>query len=83
MPDAFNRKTSFADGWKLAHDRFPNLREFCGGLLTAFTGTATVQNDFPIVNWEKYRGRVSLTEFSLEGILYSQQFKRMRSIEFN
>ena len=74
--------TSFEEGWKLTQDRFCFLREFSGGFATAFPGTSTVESDFSIVKWEKDVGRVSLTDFSLEGILHAKQFKRMRSIKF-
>ena len=80
--DACDRHNSFEDGWKLAQDRFLTLREFCGGLATAFPGTSTVKSDFWIVKWEKDNSRVSLTDFCLKGILHAKQFKRMRSIKF-
>ncbi|CAK9209291.1 unnamed protein product [Sphagnum troendelagicum] len=80
--DACGPHTSFDEGWKLTQDRFCSLREFCGGLATAFPGTSTVESDFSIVKWEKDVGRASLTNFSLEGILHAKQFKQMRSINF-
>jgi len=80
--DACGPHTSFEEGGKLTQDRFCFLREFCGGLATAFPGTSTVESDFSIVKWEKDVGRVSLTDFSLEGILHAKQFKLMRSIKF-
>ena len=80
--DACDRHTSFEYGWKLAQDRFLTLREFCGGLATAFPGTLTVERDFSIVKWEKDNSRVSLTYFSLEGILRANQFKGIRAIKF-
>lgn len=80
--DACGPHTSFDEGWKLTQDRFCSLREFCGGLATAFPGTSTVESDFSIVKWEKDVGRASLTDFSLEGILHAKQFKQMRSINF-
>jgi hypothetical protein len=80
--DACGPHTSFDEGWKLTQDRFCSLREFCGGLVTTFPGTSTVESDFSIVKWEKDVGRASLTDFSLEGILHAKQFKQMRSINF-
>ncbi|BBN17466.1 hypothetical protein MPTK1_7g14750 [Marchantia polymorpha subsp. ruderalis] len=77
--DACGPHTSFKEGWKLIQDRFCFLREFCGGLATAFPGTSFVESDFSIVKWEKDVGRASLTYFSLEGILHAKQFKQMRS----
>ena len=45
---------SFIDGWKcIGSGRFGNLKEFCGGLATVFPGTATVESDFSIVNYER------------------------------
>jgi hypothetical protein len=70
--DACGPHTSFDEGWKLTQDRFCSLREFCGGLATAFPGTSTVESDFSIVKWEKDVGRASLTDFSLEGILHAK-----------
>lgn len=80
--DACDHNSSFTDAWKLTQDRFRFLQEFCGGLATAFPGTSTVESDFSIVKWEKDAGRVSLTDFSLEGILHAKQFRRIRSIDF-
>ena len=77
MLDACDRHTSFEDGWKLAQDWFLTLGEFFGGLAIAFPGTSTVESDFSIVKWEKDNSRVSLTDFSLEGILHDKQFKQM------
>ena len=44
--DACGHHTSFEEGRKLTQDRFCFLREFCGGLATAFPGTSTVGSDF-------------------------------------
>lgn len=79
--DACDRRIPFEDAWNLAQDRFLILREFYCGLATAFSGTSTVESDFSIVKWEKDNGRVSLTDFSLEGILHTKQFKRMQAID--
>ena len=80
--DACGPHTSFEEGWKLNQDQFCFLREFCGGLATAFPSISTVESDFSIVKCEKDVGRVSLMDSSLEGILHAKQFKRMRSIKF-
>ena len=51
--DACGAHTSFEEGWKLNQDQFCFLREFCGGLATAFPSISTVESDFSIVKWEK------------------------------
>ena len=81
--DAINISTSadsFINGWKcVGSGQFENLKEFCGGLDTVFPGTATVESDFSIVNFEKNDHRAALTNLSLEGILHSKQFTTMQS----
>ena len=73
LRDAINSSTStssFIDGWKcIGSGRFGKLKEFCGGLGTVFSGRATVESDFSIVNFEKNDYRTALTDLSLEGIL--------------
>jgi hypothetical protein len=67
--------------WKcIGSGRFEKLKEFCGGLGTVFPGTATVESDFSIVNFEKNDYRAALTDLSLEGILHSKQFTTVQSI---
>ena len=71
--------TSFEDGWECVGARFGKLKEFCGGLATVFPGTATVESDFSVLNWEKNDHRVNLTDLSLEGIFHAKQFDMIQS----
>jgi hypothetical protein len=61
-------------------NHFKHLKEFCGGLATAFPGTSSVESDFSIVTWEKDDCRTSLTDMSLEGSFHSKQFDKISSI---
>jgi hypothetical protein len=61
--------------------KYGALREFCGGLATLFPGTASVESDFSIVNYEKDLFRASLTDFSREGILHAKQYNLVKSLE--
>ena len=79
--DNCDSKTTFEQGWGYIHDRFDTLKTFCGGLATAFPGTSTVESDFSIVKWEKDACRISLTDFSLEGILHAKQFSSLSVID--
>ena len=56
------------------------LQQFCGGLATAFPNTATVESDFSVIGWEKDDTRRDLTDFSLEGILHSKQFRELKKL---
>jgi hypothetical protein len=78
--DKCSSVTTFDEGWSYVEKRFEHLNEFCGGLATAFPGTSSVESDFSILNWEKDYCRVSLSDFSLEGILHSKQFDKINSI---
>lgn len=83
--------TNFKDGWGIVSTGtgtstgtlFPNLRDFCGGIATAFPGTSTVESDFSVVKFEKDEYRSALTDFSLEGILHCKQFNELGSIDIN
>jgi hypothetical protein len=70
---------NFSDAWKTVaiKDRFPELMEFFGGLITPFPNTTTVQSDFSILKWEKDIHRSNLTPFSLEGILHCRQIRSL------
>ena len=78
--DKCSSVTTFDDGWSDVEELFKRLNEFCGDLATAFPGTSSVESDFSILNWEKDDCRVSLPDFSLEGILHSKQFDKINSI---
>ena len=58
--------------------RDPNLLRFAAGLATVMPGTATVEADFSIINYERDSYRSALTNFSLEGILHSRQLEKLR-----
>ena len=71
----------FKNGWLYTVDRFPMLRDFCGGLDTVFPGTDTVESDFYIVKYVKIDFRTSLIDFSLEGILHANQLRLLQAID--
>ena len=72
---------SFEDGWKcIGSGRFEELNEFCGSVATVFPGTATVEADFSVVNFEKNQYRSALTNLSLEGILHAKQYAMITTI---
>ena len=81
--DAATDKLSFRDVWSGLHERWACLSAFCGGLSTVFPGTATVESDFSIVNFEKTTGRKALTDFSLEGILQAKQYLKLRALKMS
>ena len=78
----FTNMLSFTDGWRCAGSgRFQHLKEFCGGLATVFSSTATVESDFSIINCEKNSRRSALTDLSLEGILHLTQFDMVKNFK--
>ena len=78
--DAANGPKNFKDSWATTQGRFPMLQQFCGGLATAFPNTATVESDFSVIGWEEDDTRRDLTDFSLEGILHSKQFRELKKL---
>ena len=60
--------------------KFSVLRDFCGGMASIFPNTATVESDFSILGWEKDEYRKSLTDLSLEGIIYCKQFELLSAL---
>ena len=50
-------------------------------MATAFPGTSNVESDFSIVKWEKDVMQVSLSDFSLEGILHAKQYNKIYNLE--
>jgi hypothetical protein len=54
--------------------RFASLRQFCGGLATAFPNTCSVESDFSVVKYEQDDRRMDLTLLSLAGIMHSKQY---------
>ena len=74
---------SFAEAWAPFDNRFEPLKRFFGGLATVFPGTATVESDFSLINWEKDDFRAQLTDLSLEGILHSKQYFELLAIASN
>ena len=57
-----------------------SLRDFCGGIATAFPNTAAVESDFSVLGWEKDEYRLELSDLYLEGILQSKQFNLLTSL---
>ena len=44
-----NEATFFNDAWDVVKGRFKILRQFCGGLATAFPNTTSVESDFSVI----------------------------------
>jgi hypothetical protein len=72
---------SFVDCWRPVGVRFSKLRQFCCDIATVIPGTSTMESHFNVINWEYGEVRGSLTEFSLEGILHCNQFKRLQDMK--
>lgn len=66
---------SFDTAWAIVEGRFEILRDFCGGIVTVFPNTASVESDFSILGWEKDKYRLSITDLSLEGIMHCKQYE--------
>lgn len=68
-----SESTSFNKIWQTASDRFWNLRQFAAGLATVMPTTSRVEADFSLINYRKDEFCTGLSDFSLEGVLFSRQ----------
>lgn len=78
-----NRFVKFEAAWKELGVRYGKLLSFCGGLATVFSGTATVESDFSIINFEASAQRRMLSNLSLAGILHAKQWDDVKRLSFN
>ena len=60
--------------WEVVNGQFEILRDFCGGIATMFTNTASVESDFSILGWKMDNHWSSLADLSMEDILHCEQF---------
>jgi hypothetical protein len=63
----------FNDAWGCALGQYEHLRSFCGGLVTVFANTTSVEFDFSILKWEMDANHIALMHLSLEGIFQAKQ----------
>ncbi len=66
--DQHDHKTKFNDAWEVLGIRFATLRMFCGGLVTLFPNSTSIESDFSVLKWEKDSYRNNLLDLSLEGV---------------
>ncbi len=66
--DSYKHTVSFNEMWDKIGVPFNRLCQFCGGLVTTFPNTTSIELDFPILKWEKDDNRSSMTNLTLEGI---------------
>ena len=80
-------QTLFKDGhalqkaWAPISQKYSYLCRFCMGLATIFPGTATVEGDFSTINRVVSPTRSTLTDLSLQGIIYSTQFNELQKLK--
>jgi hypothetical protein len=79
--EGHDEKVFFNDAWDAITSRkadgtirFAKLRQFCGGLATAFPNTCAVESDFSVVKYEQDNRRTDLESLSLAGIMHSKQY---------
>ena len=63
--DRFDEGAAYWDAWNGLNNTYPLLERFVGGLATIFSGTSTVESKFLVVNDEKTRNHMSLSDASL------------------
>ena len=67
--DIFYEGDAYRYAWNGLNNMYPLMERFVGSLETIFPGTSTVESDFSVVNDEKNRNQMCLSNASLEGVL--------------
>jgi len=49
--DQHDHKMKFNDAWEALGIQFATLRTFCGGLVTLFPNSTSVESDFSVLKW--------------------------------
>src|SRR5947207_14481968 len=69
--DACDSNTSFELAWSIVEGQFDVIRNFCGGIVTVFANTATVESYFSILDWDNYEYKITIFDMYLEYIIHS------------
>ena len=70
----------FSDAWDSLTQRYPDLEDYCVGVVTVFPGISTVEADFSVLRWEKSSHQKLMSYFSLAGVMQSRQYKCLEVI---
>lgn len=74
-----SKSASFNKVWDAAGERFSSLRMFASGIATVMPTTSRVEADFSFINYRKDEFNAALSDFSLEGVLFSRQRKDLEA----
>lgn len=77
----FNNGNVFNRSWSGVGQKYGHLLRFLSGLATVFPGTATVEADFSLIHQEVGEQRTSLTDLSLQGIMFAKQWEELGKIQ--
>jgi hypothetical protein len=72
--------SSFSEAWDVVGGDYSQLRQFCADLACVFPNTASVESEFSVMKAEKDSHRMRLTDLSLEGVLHSKQYLRLKNL---
>lgn len=73
--DDYTHTTSFEEGWKILMGQFLYHVNFVNRLVSIFPGASTFAANFSAIGWEKENCQIWRPNFSLEAILYCNQYE--------
>lgn len=79
--DLMSSAWSFAKAWGSIGEAYPRLRNFVGGIATAYPDAVAEETDeFAVLGYERGEYRSSLVDFPLEAMLHCRQYPTLQEI---
>jgi hypothetical protein len=73
-------RNAFSQSWSPCGSRFKDLEKFSAGLATVMPTTSRVEGDFSLMNYRRNSYCSAMTDFSLEGVMYSKQYDALQHV---
>jgi hypothetical protein len=73
-------RSAFSKSWSPCGSRLKDLEKFSAGLATAMPTTSRVEGDFSPMNSRRNSYCSAMTDFSLEGVMYSKQYDALQRV---
>jgi hypothetical protein len=73
-------QNAFSQSWSPCGSRFKDLEKYSAGLATVMATMSRVEGDFSLMNYRRNSYCSAMTDFSLEGVMYSKQYDALQRV---
>jgi hypothetical protein len=73
-------RNAFLKSWSPCGSRLEVLEKFLTGIATVMRTTTRVEGDFSLINYRRNSYCSAMTDFSLEGVMYSKQYDALQRV---